>query len=326
MKRGKYMIGVAVLGVGGWGQNHARVLSQLRGEEIVSDVLIVDIDEKRAKTIARRFGHEWTTSYEEALKRDNIDAIIIATPTRLHYQHALMALEYDKHILVEKPLTETVEQALKVIRIAGDKKRLVMVGFLLRFSPAILKAREYYMENKIGKILTILAKRTSYWPNRPMDVGVVRDLAIHDIDLIRFITNLEPKYVLAKGGALKHDYEDYASLFIEYGTDTESELVHALLEVNWVTPFKIRRMEITGDEGVLLIDLLEHKVSLLREEGIHTPNIPRTEPLYMEDRNFVLSIEGKEKPLITAYDGITALKTCEKALLSMQKGTIEKVE
>lgn len=321
-QRGSTVINIAICGVGGWGQNHARVFAFLRGEGLVDNVMLVDIDENRVKMIARRFGFVWTTKYEDVLKRDDIDGIVLATPTKLHFEQAKQALNAGKHVLVEKPMTETVREAMELVRIAKEQDRILMTGFLLRYSPATLFVKKYYEENKLGKPLSVLAKRTSYWPNRPMDVGVIRDLAIHDIDLIRYIFNVEPVCVLAQGGMLKHDYEDYASIFIKY-KDEFSGILSAMIEVNWVTPYKIRRMEVTGENAVLIIDYINHTVEILREEGKEIPNINYFEPLYKEDKNFVLSITGKEKPFVTGRDGVIALKVCEAALRSIQKASVE---
>ncbi len=315
---------LAVLGVGGWGQNHVRVLSFLRGEDLIDDVIVVDIDESRAMKMAKRFGTEWNTDYEKVLGLEDVSGVIIATPTGLHYEHAKMALESGKHVLVEKPLTETVDQALELKEIARENNRIVMVGFLLRFSSAIRYSKNIYHSNELGNILTIMAKRTSYWPNRSLDVGVIRDLAIHDIDLIRFITDGEPRYVYARGGAIKHDYEDYVSMFIEYELES-NHLMHSLIEANWVTPFKIRRMEITGEKGVAIIDLLTHSVKILKDDGVFQPNIGYVEPLYAEDKNFILAMLGKEKPEVTIDDGIIALKVCEMALNSMKENKIKEI-
>jgi len=315
---------IAVLGVGGWGQNHARVLSYLRSEGYIDDVVVVDVNENRAKLIAKRFGVEWDTDLRSVLNKDDVAGIIIATPTRLHYQHAKEALEAGKHVLVEKPLTETVNQALELKNLAEKNNLIITVGFLLRFSTAIRYSKDLYQRGDLGNILTIMAKRTSFWPNRPLDVGVIRDLAIHDIDLIRYITGGEPRYVFARGGAIKHDYEDYVSMFIEYDMG-DNYFTHSLIEANWVTPFKIRRMEITAEKGVIIIDLLQHSIKILKEEGIYQPNIKYVEPLYAEIKNFILSIRKEEKPEVTVDDGIIALKVCEIALESMKENAIKEV-
>lgn len=315
---------IAILGVGGWGQNHARVLSYLRSEGYIDDVVVIDVNKNRAKLIAKRFGAEWSTDLRFVLNKDDVVGVIIATPTRLHYQHAKEVLEAGKHVLVEKPLTETVNQALELKDLAERNNLIITVGFLLRFSTAIRYSKDLYQRGNLGNILTIMAKRTSFWPNRPLDVGVIRDLAIHDIDLIRYITGGEPRYVFARGGAIRHEYEDYTSLFIEYDMGGNF-FTHALIEANWVTPFKIRRMEITGEKGVIIIDLLEHSVKILKEEGIYQPNIKYIEPLYSEIKNFVLSIRGEEKLEVTIDDGIIALKVCETALESMRDNTIKEV-
>jgi len=316
------LTGIAIVGVGGWGQNHARVLAFLRAEGLINEVYVVDINENRAKLIAKRFGHKWTTKYEEILEKDSVEGIILATPTKLHYEQAKQALVAGKHVLVEKPMTENSKQAEELVKIAAENKLVLMVGFLLRYSPAT----RYVKKNltKIGRPLVVSAKRTSLWPNRPHDVGVIRDLAIHDIDLIRYILETNPLMAYASGGAIAHDYEDYVAIFLKYGS--EKEFISALIEANWLTPYKIRRMEITGSKAVFVIDYSIHKVTILSEDGICAPNIPYEEPLMSQDRNFVKTIIGEDRPLVMGMDGLIALKTCEAALQSMEAKKIIQIK
>jgi len=293
----------------------------LRAEGLIDNVYVVDINESRAKLIAKRFGHEWTTDYESVLVSDKVDGVILATPTKLHYEQAKQALDHGKHVLVEKPLTESAKQAFDLVKTALEQKLILMVGFLLRYSPATQFVKTNI--DKLGKPLVVSAKRTSLWPNRPHDVGVVRDLAIHDIDLIRYIFEADPIIAYARGGAVSHEYEDHVAIFLEYAAGRET--LHALIEANWLTPFKIRRMEITGSNAVFIIDYDLHKVTILSEDGIFVPKITYREPLLEQDKNFVRAILGEEKPAVTGMDGLIALRTCEAILKAMNTGKATKI-
>jgi len=318
------MVGVAVIGVGGWGQNHARVTSYLKADDLISSLIFVDINRDRVKYIAKKFGAEYSTNIDEVLKREDIDAVIISTPTPLHYAHGKKVIEAGKHLLMEKPLTETVEQAKELIRLAKEQNLVFMVGFLLRYSVATRYLKEMYEKKKLGKVFTILAKRTGFMPTKPTEFDVVKDLAIHDIDLIRFIFNKKPLAVVARGGGISKGSVDFASLFIEYADEHEKNLTHAILEVNRITtPFKIRRMEITAEKAVTILDLQQHVIQIMNEKGVFIPKLKVEEPLYLEDKNFVLSVMKKEKPLVTAEDGLIALSVCEEALKMIELGKFE---
>ena len=157
-----------------------------------------------------------------------------------------------------------------------------------------------------------------------MDVSIIKDLAIHDIDLVRFITGTNPKSVLAYGGKKLHEYEDHVTMLVEYSN--EQNVIPALIEASWITPYKIRRIEITGDKGSAEIELLEHRVTIYFEDKVITPILGKREPLFEEDKNFVLSIQGKEEPLVTGQDGYIALKTCEVASQSIKEKALMKIE
>ena len=319
------MTGVGVVGVGGWGKNHVRVVSQLKALGYLDYIGIADVDESLLKFFKRYYQIDVATrDLNELVKNDEIDALIIATPTPLHYEHALIALENDLHVLVEKPLTANTREALELINFAKERKRILMVGFLLRHSNAVRYTKEMIETGELGKIISISAKRTSLWPQRKMDVSIIKDLAIHDIDLVRFLTRTNPKSVLAYGGKKIHEYEDHVTMLVEYSD--KQNVVPALIEASWITPYKIRRIEITGDKGSAEIELLEHTVTIYFEDRVITPILNKKEPLFEEDKNFVLSTQGKEKPLVTGQDGYIALKTCEAALQSIKEKALIKVK
>ncbi len=314
------MINVAVVGVGGWGINHVRVLRDLMGEGLVKEIVAVDINEARLKAVSRRFSCSYTTNYDDVLKMDSIEGVIISSPTPLHFEHALKAIEHGKHVLVEKPMTSTVSEAIRLIRAAERENVILMVGFIMRYGTGIeYVKREIIEKNVLGRIITISAKRTSFWPNRPMDVGVIRDLAIHDIDVIYYLTKQNAQYVYGVAGMLKHEYEDYAVIMIKYDDMT------GIIEANWVTPYKTRTLYITGERASLTLDYMTQEVTLLKEDCVYKPRIRYEEPLLREDRDFITSIIEGKKPLVTGEDGLRALAICEAALKSAVENKIVKV-
>lgn len=320
------MVGIGIVGIGGWGKNHVRVLATLKSEGIIDYVGIADISDELLKKMKKMFSIDYATKdLRDLAENDSIDGIIIATPTPLHYEHAKIVLEHDKHVLVEKPLTSSINEAIELMHLAKEKRKIITVGFLLRFSPAILYARDAIKRGVLGNIISISSKRTSLWPNRKLDVEIIRDLAIHDIDLVRFLTDTKPKSVFAIGGSKVHGIIDHSAILFGY-EKTDATKLPVLIEASWVTPFKIRRLEITGDKGSAVIELLQHKITIAHENEILTPILKPREPLFEEDKNFALSIAGKEKPLVTVEDGIIALKACEAALESIKLGKLINID
>ncbi len=313
------MLNVMLVGVGGWGSNHARVLGMLKGE-IVNELILVDLNVERLKRFAKIYNAKYYTSIDEALKREKLDAAIIATPTNLHYEHAKKALENGLHVLVEKPLTDTLDKAVKLYDEAKSSNRLVSVGFIMRYHPLVEHLKNNVRE-KLGNILAINSKRTSWWPNRPWDAGVVKDLAIHDIDLVRYLFGKDAKIVYGKVGSLRHSYyEDYALFMIDYGEFS------GIFESNWITPYKIRYFSVTGDQAVVNIDFVKEELTVLERNRTLKPLVPRKEPLMLEDQDFLTSIVEGRKPKVTIEDGVKALAICEAILKSATLGKPVEVE
>ena len=202
---------VAVIGVGFWGRNHARVFSELEGAELVA---VCDIDVKRAQDIASRYGCAWYRDYVELLQKERPDAVTICTPTITHAKIAIDCIRRRVDVLVEKPMAASIEEAMMIVKEAKKESVKVMVGFIERFNPGVIKVKELIEKGRIGNVVLIFAKRVSRWPIRVGDIGVVKDLAIHDIDVIRYITESEPLEVYAITGSLRHKFEDYADILI----------------------------------------------------------------------------------------------------------------
>ncbi|MBS7610353.1 Gfo/Idh/MocA family oxidoreductase [Candidatus Bathyarchaeota archaeon] len=301
-------LNVAILGCGFWGKNHARVLSELESSNLVA---VADIKEERARTIGEKYHVKWYTDPMKIMERKDIEFVSICTPTITHAQLALETIKAGKHVLVEKPMTNTVEEAKEVIEKADKEGVHVMVGFIERFNPAVRKAEELIEKGEIGDIVLASSKRVSRWPERIGDVGVIKDLAIHDIDLIRFLFQDNVKQVYAVVGSLAHKYEDYANIVLRFKNGKS-----AFIEANWLTPRKIRRLIVTGTEGILQVEYINQEVLVENDKMAYQPFFTYDEPLKLELDYFVSSLLRGEKPTPSGEDGLMALTICEAALKS----------
>src|SRR5512136_529553 len=194
-------LGVAVIGTGFWGKNHARVYRELPSTELVA---ICDVDANRAKNIAAQFGVKAYTYSARMLKNKDIEAVSICTWSTMLAKEALRALRAEKHVLVEKPMATNARQAQRLIEAADENGLHLTIGFLMRFIPGLQQIRDAIEKRKIGDLVCATAKRVGQWPERIGDIGVVKDTAIHDIDVMRYISNEDPISVYAKAGSMKN--------------------------------------------------------------------------------------------------------------------------
>jgi UDP-N-acetylglucosamine 3-dehydrogenase len=305
-------LGVAVIGTGFWGKNHARVYKELASTELVA---ICDVNADRAKSVADQFGAKAYTSNARMLKNEKIEAVSVCTWSTNLAQEALKALKAGKHVLVEKPMATNTKQAEKLLETAEKNDLHLTVGFLMRFIPGLQHIREAVENKKIGELVCAAAKRVSQWPERIGDVGVVKDMAIHDIDVMRYISNEDPITVYAKAGSMRHrKFEDYAQIMLTY-KDGKS----AFIESNWLTPYKTRTLTVTGSDAIMRLDYITQELWIEEPKENLQPRYPWQEPLKLELQHFADCISEKKKPLITGADGLKALQIAEAALRSSAK-------
>ncbi len=300
----------AVIGIGGWGKNHLRVLALLRGEGLLDEVYAVDVDESRLSWASRAFGVGTLRGIDGVVSRD-VDAAIIATPSPLHYEHATALVEAGIHVLVEKPFTATLGEAIDLLSRARNV--VVTTGFLLRFHPGVRYVRER-LGQLVGRLVGVRSKRTSRWPSRASDVGVVKDLMIHDFDTVRYVTGEAPKTIYGAVAALEHEYDDFAQALASYGDFA------AVFEASWITPFRVRKMEFTGSRGYVEVDFVNDTVTVYGDDGVHSPPIPSEEPLLAMDRNFLLAARNMGGEVVPREDILFALAACEATLRSSAVG------
>ncbi|MCW4028074.1 MAG: Gfo/Idh/MocA family oxidoreductase [Candidatus Bathyarchaeota archaeon] len=312
-------IGVAVIGTGQWGKNHARVYKELPSTELVA---ICDVNEERAKAMAAQHGVKAYSDSAEMLKDKSIEAVNVCTWSTILAQEALKVLNAGKHVLVEKPMATTPQQAQQLVETAEQNGLHLTVGFLMRFIPGLQQIRQSVEDKKIGELVCATAKRVSQWPERIGDVGVVKDTAIHDIDVMHYISGEQPVSVYAKMGSMRiKKFEDYAQIMLNY-KDGKTMFI----ETNWLTPYKTRQLTVTGSDAIMKLDYITQDLSIEMQTQTVQPRVTFQEPLKAELQHFVDCIVEKKKPIITGQDGVDALKVATAAIESSAKNRAIQLE
>ena len=203
------MIDVGVIGVGAMGRHHARIYSQLESANLVG---ISDVNEKVGKEVANSYKTRFFSVYIELLEK--VDAVSIAVPTSLHVDVGITAAKHGVHMLVEKPIAESISRAEKLIKEAKRNRVKLMVGHIERFNPAILALKELVKRGELGDVLTMTAERVGPYSPRIRDVGIIIDLAVHDIDTMSYIYERQAEEVYTIAGNSFHTSEDHASILL----------------------------------------------------------------------------------------------------------------
>lgn len=302
-------LGVAVIGVGFWGKNHARIFSELAETELLG---VCDINQENVKIIGDKFGVEAFSDSRELLKLKGVEAVSICTWTTTHAVEAMRALKAGKHVFVEKPIASTIEEAKRIVDFAEQREKHLAVGFIERFNPGVQRAKEIAAEGEIGELVSATARRVSQWPERIGDVGVVKDYAIHEIDIMRNIFDDDPKTVYARVGNLKHlKYEDYAQIMLTFPKGKT-----AFIEANWLTPYKIRQLLLTGSDAIAKLDYITQEITIETSAKTTIPRYEWGEPLKLELQCFARRMLNDEEADVTGVDGLKALMIAEAAIES----------
>ncbi len=324
------MIKAAVIGVGAMGKNHARVYREL------SDVTLVGVSDASAETAARVGRHlnvPHFTDYVRLLDAHRPDIVSVAVPTNLHFEVAKSLVARGIHVLIEKPITETVEQAQALIKLAAEAGVKLGVGHIERFNPAVAELRRRLEDGALGETFRVQSRRMGPFPARIRDVGVVIDLASHDLDMVRYVLGVEVTRVYAEtANSINTDREDIVDCVLR----CENGVI-GTLNVNWMTPTKIRELSIIGARGMFLVNYLtqelyfyENQVAPSRwdqlsiltnvSEGNTTRyQIARYEPLKAELDNFVQAVQNDGAPLVSGEDGLRALGLAQALMRSGQE-------
>jgi UDP-N-acetylglucosamine 3-dehydrogenase len=302
-------VNVGVIGVGAMGYHHARVYSQLENAKLMA---ISDLMREKADEVSKEYNAQGFVDYMDILKMPEIEAVSVCVPTTHHFNVVMDAIEHGKHVLVEKPIAFTLREAEAMVKAAKDEGVKLATGHVERFNPAVGKAKELIKNDVIGEVVSASAKRVGPFPPRIKDVGVIIDLAIHDVDIMFHLFDSPVSRIYANMGSRleKCEYEDHAEIMSSFKNG-----IIGMLEVNWLTPYKKRKLEVTGVDGIISIDYIDQTVNVY---GKSTQNvdIEYKEPLKEELSSFLSAVSNGEEPKITGEDGIYALKVVTAAMKS----------
>lgn len=328
------MVRVGVIGLGYWGPNLARNFNAADGVELSA---ICDLDERRLSQIAGSYPTaKKTRSVEEVLTDPDIDAVAIATPVNTHYPIAKHALNAGKHVLVEKPLSSTVEMAEELVDLAQSKGLVLMVDHIFAYSAPVRKMKEIYCSGQLGELFFIDSVRINLGLFQH-DVNVVWDLAPHDLSIVDFLLGRLPKSLSAFGAIhAGNGIEDVAHLNLDFGNG-----LIANFHVNWLSPVKIRHTIIGGSRKSLVYNDLdpseplkvydcgievqegdaEKRHGLLvgyRSGDVWSPHVDRTEPLRVMAEHFGDCVANGKRPITSGEEGLRVVRILDAAQRSIK--------
>jgi predicted dehydrogenase len=326
-----------VVGLGMMGRNHVRVW-----DEAIPGVELVAVADPDPAAVARATAGRRARGYDDPramLQAERLDLVSIVAPTSLHLPVTLDALRSGANVLVEKPIAATRDEAVAMMGAASETGRMLTVGHIERFNPAIRELRRRLAEGELGRVFQIHATRLGPFPARIRDVGVVVDLAPHDIDVMRYLVDSEPIRLFAETERRIHtDHED---LFV--GTIKFANGVVGVLDINWLTPTKRRSLTVTGERGMYVADYIAQdlvfyanqdapdtwinpgtgrSVTSVAEGEMTRRAIRREEPLVVELRGFADAVRNGGPPPVEPRDAMIALLLARKMVESGERGEV----
>jgi predicted dehydrogenase len=327
----------AVIGVGAMGRHHARVYRELDGVELVG---VADPSAENAAFVARRYGVPTFADHREMLAATRPDLVSIVVPTKLHLEVAGDAIAAGAGVLVEKPIAATEDEGRALIAMAREAGVVLTVGHIERFNPAIRALKQKLVDGALGRIFSVRARRTGPFPARVRDVGVVVDLATHDLDIMRWLVGSPVTRIHAETAQRIHtNHEDLVAGLLRF----ESGEI-GLLDINWLTPTKVRELSVTGERGMFVANYLSQELTFFENvaadshwerygelQGVGEGNmtrlaIARREPLAAELDAFAAAVRGEAPPVVSGEEGLAALALARAVVRAGREGTIVRPE
>lgn len=325
---------VGVVGAGYWGRNYVRNFEALPGVELR---WVCDLDEA-ALARAKRTAPDARVSKDlaEVLADDALQAVVIATNAVHHHQNAVDALQAGKHVLVEKPMATKVEHAEQMVALAEERGLTLMVGHLLLYHPAVERMRQIIASGELGRIFYMYASRVNLGKVRS-DENALWSFAPHDLSIIRYLVGAEPTSVWARGECyLQSDVEDVVFVNLQFADKTMAQI-----QLSWLDPRKERRLTVVGSKKMIVFDDTHASEKLkiydkgfdrppeydtfgeylsLRNGDIHIPHLALAEPLGVECRHFVESVQSQATPRTSGRDGLEVVRVLAAAERSLLGG------
>jgi len=294
------MIEVCVIGVGYLGYHHARILKSFDNVRLVG---VVDTNPKRAKEVGEEYEVEYFTDFRNVINK--ADAFIVAAPTSFHYEISKELIEEDKHVLIEKPVAANMDQAMKLLKLEEETDKIVTVGHIERFNPA-LKA----FKKNVEYPFYFICERLGRFSNRALDVDVIKDLMVHDIDIVFSLVKNEHKEIKAVGIPVVTNSIDIANVIIEFADGSVANLTASRISAE-----KVRKVRVFQQNSYFTLDytIQEATITKVYKSDIRRSpvNVDKAEPLKLELQNFIGSITGEEKQEIKLKEGVFALQIAE---------------
>ncbi len=286
------MLRTCVIGLGPMGRNHARIAADVPGAVLVG---AADPAHGARALYAQPGGVRVYADYRELLATERPDAVIVSVPTGLHCEVTCAALDAGAHVLVEKPIARTLAEADRMIETARRAGKKLMVGHVERFNPVVTELKRAIVAGELGHIHQLHARRIGPMPDRVQDVGVILDLATHDIDVMHYLTGGSVVRVAAETNAPR---EDLLAGLLRFDSGALG-----LLDVHWLGPQKIRELTVVAERGTYVADYLAQRV----RNGVDIA-VTRREPLRIEHEQFVHCIVAGTTPFVTGEAGREALR------------------
>jgi len=302
---------VVQIGVGGWGKNHSRVLSEFG---VLS--AICDTNSQRAEKFGKKYSVNFYNSFENLLEKEKFDAALVCTPTFTHSDITARLIENKKHVFVEKPMTYLSEDGQNLIDAAKRNNVILTCGYIERFNPAVASVKDFLQSRKYGDLIRLEFYREHRMPQHIKDVGVIYDTSVHDIDTAMWLFDETPEVVYAISGKINHEYEDFATIMLGF-KDNKT----ATISSNWITPIRVRNFNAVCTEARIFSDFITQEIRIETDNGTENPKNEKAEPLSLEIKNFIDAIEGKNDLVVKPEQAVNVTKVAEAALLSSQRGT-----
>ncbi len=315
----------AVIGVGSMGRNHARVYANLDGVELAA---VCDADADTAARVGRMYRCNAYSSVSELLAREPLDLVSVVVPTRHHFAVASEVIDRGVSVLVEKPIAATPEQGWALVEAARRNGVVLTVGHVERFNPAIIALKQQIDDHELGHVFHVAARRVGPFPARIMDVGVVIDLATHDLDILNYLIGSPVTRLHVEMHRHLHEsHEDMLTAMLRFQSG-----VIGTLDINWLTPTKIRELSVIGERGMFVANYLTQDLTFYENDacqGKHWPElaligvsegriirqkVQRREPLVEELRSFAAAVRGEHPPVVTGEEGIAALELANRLI------------
>jgi predicted dehydrogenase len=307
---------LAQVGLGQWGKNLVRNFDQL-----AELVWLCDIDDERRAEAAQAYrSAQATSSFDDVLADDSVDAVVVATPVPTHYELARRALEAGKHVFVEKPPAMRGAEMEELCELAEERDRVLMPGHLLLYHPGVQKLKEIVDSGELGEVLYVYGNRQNLGTFRTNE-NALWSLGVHDLSVLLYLIEEEPNEVRAHGNAfLSRGVEDVVFCYLRFPS---GKMAH--MHLSWLDPHKIRRITVVGSERMAVFDDMERERKITvydnwrtRTGDVYSPTVDATEPLRRECEHFLRLVSGEGEPHKVARDAIPVVRALDQLQAALE--------